>query len=215
MHEGYNARTWAYVKVASDLSLNPQQVEFLAGLKGLVPPGQPFVEIETVRDFAAGSYEVFEAIVSNPAKAIPLYGAHNEIRFYTWGDRECCLPIGATHATLIDEWVKTSTPPQQPDKGKEQQADGQNKGREQQAYVQGKGQAPLYGSGEQGQPHRALNLHVGDFLLQLRLDALFLFPEPIVKLIGYQAYRVATVEGQVLVGLKISVSPSERMPPNP
>lgn len=33
---------------------------------------------------------------------IHLYKGNNEIRFYTWGDRECCLPRGCTKATLID-----------------------------------------------------------------------------------------------------------------
>lgn len=31
--------------------------------------------------------------------------AHNDIHFYTWGDKECCLLAGATEATLSDEWV--------------------------------------------------------------------------------------------------------------
>ncbi len=26
---------------------------------------------------------------------------HSEIRFYTWSDERCCLPVGATHATLL------------------------------------------------------------------------------------------------------------------
>ncbi len=33
-------------------------------------------------------------------EAIPLFEAHNKIHFYTWGDERCCLPKGATHATL-------------------------------------------------------------------------------------------------------------------
>lgn len=37
-----------------------------------------------------------------------LYKAHNKIYFYTWGDRQCCLPKGATTAILRDEWVKPS-----------------------------------------------------------------------------------------------------------
>ena len=28
------------------------------------------------------------------------YLAHNQIEFYTWGEPECCLPKGATGATL-------------------------------------------------------------------------------------------------------------------
>jgi hypothetical protein len=31
-----------------------------------------------------------------------LYKAHNTMCFYTWGDQECCLPRGATSATLSD-----------------------------------------------------------------------------------------------------------------
>jgi len=40
-----------------------------------------------------------------PNEPLYLYEAHNKIHFYTWGDRECCLPRGATTATLQDEWV--------------------------------------------------------------------------------------------------------------
>ena len=41
---------------------------------------------------------------------IPLYRAHNEIRFYTWDRTECCLPIGATRATLSDDSPADSIP---------------------------------------------------------------------------------------------------------
>ncbi len=37
-----------------------------------------------------------------PDEPIHLYEAHNKIHFYTWGDQECCLPCGATSATLRD-----------------------------------------------------------------------------------------------------------------
>ncbi len=45
------------------------------------------------------------------SQGIYLYWAHNEISFYTWGDKECCLPRGATTATLRDEWVSPSSRP--------------------------------------------------------------------------------------------------------
>ena len=32
-----------------------------------------------------------------------LYADHNELQFYTWSDRRCCLPKGATRATLKDD----------------------------------------------------------------------------------------------------------------
>lgn len=34
-----------------------------------------------------------------------VYQAHNTLYFYTWGNRQCCLPKGATSATLKDEWI--------------------------------------------------------------------------------------------------------------
>jgi predicted phage baseplate assembly protein len=43
------------------------------------------------------------------------YEAHNEIKFYTWRDTECCLPRGATSATLLDGWrVRTPDTNTQP-----------------------------------------------------------------------------------------------------
>jgi len=42
--------------------------------------------------------EVFELLHD-----VTLYPAHSEICFYTWGDDECCLPKGATRATLVDD----------------------------------------------------------------------------------------------------------------
>ncbi len=33
------------------------------------------------------------------------YKAHDEMLFYTWGEKDCCLPHGATSATLQDQWI--------------------------------------------------------------------------------------------------------------
>lgn len=48
--------------------------------------------------FSAGG-EVFEPLVTED---ITIYVEHNAIDLWTWGDRECCLPAGATAATLTD-----------------------------------------------------------------------------------------------------------------
>src|SRR5206468_422893 len=40
--------------------------------------------------------DVFEALHALEG----LYLTHNELPFYTWGDEECCLPRGATRASL-------------------------------------------------------------------------------------------------------------------
>jgi hypothetical protein len=42
------------------------------------------------------------ALVFETMHDITLYAAHNELYFYTWGDEQCCLPQGATSATLRD-----------------------------------------------------------------------------------------------------------------
>jgi hypothetical protein len=55
-----------------------------------------------------------EAYPQEIAKSkIYLRKAHNEIAFYTWGDRECCLPRGATTATLKDDWAEANQSGQQ------------------------------------------------------------------------------------------------------
>ena len=39
-----------------------------------------------------------------------IYQAHNRLHFYTWGNRQCCLPKGATTATLKDHWIPITEP---------------------------------------------------------------------------------------------------------
>lgn len=48
--------------------------------------------------FSAGT-EIFEPLIT---EAVTLYETHNEINLWTWGDQDCCLPAGATSATLND-----------------------------------------------------------------------------------------------------------------
>jgi hypothetical protein len=92
MHDGCNARAWVHVAVDVDLTLarGTQLLTHVAGHPGRIPPAssaylqalsqQPVV-FETMHDAA-------------------LFVKHNELAFYTWGDEACCLPAGATRATL-------------------------------------------------------------------------------------------------------------------
>src|SRR5690606_3745919 len=41
--------------------------------------------------------------VFEPLHEVTLYPAHNRIELYTWGSTDCCLPRGATRATLRDD----------------------------------------------------------------------------------------------------------------
>ncbi len=43
------------------------------------------------------------ALVFESLHDVTLYSAHNEIEFYTWSDSACCLPRGATRATLLND----------------------------------------------------------------------------------------------------------------
>lgn len=54
--------------------------------------------------FAAGT-QVFTPLV---AEDVPVRAAHNRISLWTWGDEECCLPTGATTATLRDNGLTLS-----------------------------------------------------------------------------------------------------------
>lgn len=105
LHEGCNARTWVCVETESDLTLNSDDTYFITTVEGIAPT----IQKDELARQATGGYEVFEPMVKGK---IGLYENHHEIYFYTWRDHECCLPRGATTATLIGEWVE----PEQSDK---------------------------------------------------------------------------------------------------
>ncbi|GAB4563032.1 MAG: putative baseplate assembly protein [Rhizobacter sp.] len=92
LHDGCNARAWVHVQVAAD-ALLPARTPLLtrsAALPATLLPGS-----REVRDALAAGVQVFET-----AADAQLRVAHNQFALYTWGDRGCCLPRGATRATL-------------------------------------------------------------------------------------------------------------------
>jgi hypothetical protein len=117
MHEGCNARTWVCVETDDDLTLPLRDVYFVTA----VAPGDPPVALpagkplgpDDLRDVSRERYEVFEPVpgADAPPDRIELRRAHNEIRFHTWGDGECCLPRGTVRATLRDEWLTAKPKP--------------------------------------------------------------------------------------------------------
>jgi len=74
MHEGCSARVFLHFTADSGLDLS-SPVAARAG------PDEPPVVFETLHD-------------------VRLRVAHNDIELYTWSDERCCLPAGATRATL-------------------------------------------------------------------------------------------------------------------
>jgi len=98
MHDGCNARVWVQVQVSADVARAepgdplplPVKTRLLTRVAGMpsriptadLPLGQALTVFETMHDVEA------------------LYIVHNEIHFYTWGAERCCLPKGATRASL-------------------------------------------------------------------------------------------------------------------
>lgn len=97
LHEGCNARALLVVGATGPLTLEPGKVRFITRPDADLP-----VELttDTVAKLQPGSYVVFE-VVDNTE----LHANHDTISIYTWGDSQCCLPKGATAATLLDAWI--------------------------------------------------------------------------------------------------------------
>lgn len=98
LHEGCNARTWVCVQTGSNLSLSPQHTRFITRLNNL----PAVLEHRLLEGVTPQDYEVFEPV--NRDGTIQLYADQHAMPFYTWGDQECCLPQGATRATLQGAW---------------------------------------------------------------------------------------------------------------
>jgi hypothetical protein len=97
MHDGCNARTW--VCVAVDPAV-PGPVTLPKGT-------QLFSRLPRVAArLRHGTPEYREALSQQPVVFETMHGAQlhaalNRVCFYTWGDDDCCLPRGATRATLL------------------------------------------------------------------------------------------------------------------
>jgi hypothetical protein len=104
MHEGCNARAWVCVGTDdTDQSLLPKDIYFITDCAELAQVDSHVLsQLDTLR-IPSSHYEVFEPLVAEPCTPIHLYAAHTTISFYTWGGAECCLPLGATRATLCDD----------------------------------------------------------------------------------------------------------------
>jgi hypothetical protein len=88
MHDGCNARVFLFLEALNDATLTLADIYFTTDSTPPLP---------------------FEPLL--PKETFDLVVAHNEIGIYTWGDQECCIPKGATRATLIDELLKQEPPP--------------------------------------------------------------------------------------------------------
>jgi len=94
MHDGCNARAWLQLQIVNpSFKLTQAGTQFLTRCPGFAT------------GIERGSRALTEAMLLSPTVFEPLhaptlYSAHNHISFYTWSDKHCCLPRGATSATL-------------------------------------------------------------------------------------------------------------------
>jgi hypothetical protein len=102
MHDGCNARTWVQVELRTDLPetpfLLPRETEVLtrstAAPPVIVPP-----ELDARTAALGAGAQVFQTLHD-----VRLLAAHNQMRFWTWGQHECCLPHGAVRAALAGHY---------------------------------------------------------------------------------------------------------------
>ena len=95
--EGCNARTLVCITIAkgTDYLPVPAGTLFYVRVPGLATAGASGGPL--AQQLAAGTQPVFTSM-----QGAVLRLALNSIDFYTWGDTDCCLPAGATEATLAD-----------------------------------------------------------------------------------------------------------------
>jgi hypothetical protein len=94
VNDGTNARVWVQLTTNADLLIVPAQTQILGRLDRIplrITPASQILD-EAMRQHPI----VFETL-----HEITLFTAHDTMAFYTWSDRQCCLPKGATTATLV------------------------------------------------------------------------------------------------------------------
>ena len=90
VQDGCNARAWVQLQVSTDTGPLPKGTQIFTRIDGqkIILPDDPRI----LQQAQAG----FETMHDVPM----LFQAHNAISFYTWTEQRCCLPKGATSATL-------------------------------------------------------------------------------------------------------------------
>jgi hypothetical protein len=101
---GANARAWVQIRVSGDTTI-PAGAKLLTRVPDIASAIIDPDSLDYPRALASG------AVVFETMDEADLCEDHNDICFYTWGDRECCLPAGATRATLRGKLVKENGEP--------------------------------------------------------------------------------------------------------
>jgi hypothetical protein len=125
MHDGCNARVWIQVRLRSDapaggIALPRLRVADSLGVwtasdSDPVPdPAARVLRTQFSTAVAAPGViddaalhqlaEQYTPVVFEAMHSVTLYPSHNELHFHTWSDDDCCLPKGATRATLAGSY---------------------------------------------------------------------------------------------------------------
>ncbi len=95
LNEGSNARAWICLGVSLPNITVPAGTPFYPLIPGIAASVDPYENTYAASLFAASPGPVFESM-----ETLTLNIEQNRMDFYTWGDGGCCLPSGATSATL-------------------------------------------------------------------------------------------------------------------
>jgi hypothetical protein len=100
LHEGCNARTWVVFEVSEpELELAAADLIFITAW-----PARPtaMVKLEDAAAALPDSCIVFQPLLPEGRSRFTIQSDRNAIHFHDWDEEECCLPTGATRATLRD-----------------------------------------------------------------------------------------------------------------
>lgn len=93
--EGCNARAWVHLETLVDDLPVPPGTPFYVRIPGEASVVDP-LDLAHAAALRGSTQPIFSSL-----DAGRLHLEQNTIRFYTWGDADCCLPAGATQATLV------------------------------------------------------------------------------------------------------------------
>jgi hypothetical protein len=95
IHDGCNARVWMQLQVNFPVDLKTGTRFFTSA------PAMPKTLAGNERAALDAGVIIFESMQDGQ-----LFPEHDEMSFYTWGEADCCLPMGATEATLLGTFDK-------------------------------------------------------------------------------------------------------------
>jgi hypothetical protein len=93
VQEGANARAWVCLNASQDDITVPAGTLIYPLVSGLSPSVDP-------DSYAADTLRASPGPVFASLADLTIFVEQNQMDFYTWGDGQCCLPIGTTAATL-------------------------------------------------------------------------------------------------------------------